>query len=71
MPPEDKSLRILVIVNLPWDSRLGATRVWMELAEQWRAGARGFIFGVNPPYDRETIERLISDVRPRLEQLVL
>ncbi len=37
MPPEDKSLRILVIVNLPWDSRLGASRVWMELAEQWRA----------------------------------
>ena len=32
-----KALRILVIVNLPWDSRLGAPRVWMELAEQWRA----------------------------------
>ena len=30
-------LRILVIVNLPWDERLGASRVWMELAEQWRA----------------------------------
>ncbi|MEO5720559.1 MAG: glycosyltransferase [Chthoniobacterales bacterium] len=30
-------LRILVIVNLPWDSRLGAARVWMELTEQWRA----------------------------------
>ncbi len=37
MPPDDKPLRILVIVNLPWDSRLGASRVWMELAEQWRA----------------------------------
>lgn len=45
--------------------------VAQRLAEQWRAGARGFIFGVQPPYDRETIERLISDVRPRLEQLVL
>lgn len=32
-----KPLRILVIVNLPWDSRLGASRVWIELAEQWRA----------------------------------
>ncbi len=32
-------LRILAIVNLPWDSRLGASRVWIELAEQWtRAG---------------------------------
>jgi len=30
-------LRILVIVNLPWDERLGATRVWMELMEEWRA----------------------------------
>ena len=36
MSPE-KPLRILAIVNLPWDSRLGASRVWMELAEQWRA----------------------------------
>ncbi|MEP6821105.1 MAG: glycosyltransferase family 4 protein [Chthoniobacterales bacterium] len=33
----EKPLRILVVVNLPWDPRLGATRVWMELAEQWRA----------------------------------
>lgn len=33
----DKPLRILMIVNLPWDPRLGASRVWMELADQWRA----------------------------------
>ncbi len=44
--------------------------VAQRLAEQWRAGARGFIFGINPPYDRETIERLIGEVRPRLEELV-
>ena len=31
----DRSLRVLVIVNLPWDPRLGAVRVWFELAEQW------------------------------------
>ncbi|MDP9004043.1 MAG: glycosyltransferase [Verrucomicrobiota bacterium] len=37
MPITHKPLRILVVVNLPWDSRLGATRVLMELAEQWRA----------------------------------
>jgi glycosyltransferase involved in cell wall biosynthesis len=37
MPTTPKPLRILVVVNLPWDSRLGATRVLMELAEQWRA----------------------------------
>jgi len=37
MQTGDKPLRILVMVNLPWDSRLGAVRVYMELAEQWRA----------------------------------
>ncbi|MEO7723243.1 MAG: glycosyltransferase, partial [Chthoniobacterales bacterium] len=32
-------LRILAIVNLPWDSRLGASRVWIELSKEWtRAG---------------------------------
>lgn len=30
-------LRILLMVNLPWDQRLGAVRIYMELAEQWRA----------------------------------
>ncbi len=42
-----------------------------ELAKRWRAGVRGFIFGMNPPYDRETIERMIGEVRPRLEEMVL
>ena len=37
MEPHDNPLRILVVVNLPWDSRLGAVRIYMELAEQWRA----------------------------------
>ena len=32
----DKPLRILLIVNLPWDPRLGAVRVWFELSEQWK-----------------------------------
>lgn len=31
----DRPLHILVVVNLPWDERLGAVRVWFELAEQW------------------------------------
>ncbi|MDQ6861081.1 MAG: glycosyltransferase [Verrucomicrobiota bacterium] len=34
---DKRPLRILAIVNLPWDARLGASRVWMELADQWRA----------------------------------
>ena len=32
-----KPLRILVVISHPWDLRLGAPRVYMELAEQWRA----------------------------------
>jgi glycosyltransferase involved in cell wall biosynthesis len=34
----DKPLRILTIVNLPWNPRLGAVRVWFELSEQWKKG---------------------------------
>jgi glycosyltransferase involved in cell wall biosynthesis len=33
----EESLRILLVINLPWNVRLGAVRVYMELAEQWRA----------------------------------
>lgn len=32
-----RPLRLLSVVNLPWDRKLGAPRVWMELADQWRA----------------------------------
>jgi glycosyltransferase involved in cell wall biosynthesis len=31
----NRPLRILSVVNLPWDPRLGAARVWIELAEEW------------------------------------
>jgi glycosyltransferase involved in cell wall biosynthesis len=34
--PSQRGLRILCVVNLPWDARLGASRVWIELAEEWR-----------------------------------
>jgi len=37
MEPHANPLRILVVVNLPWDSRLGAVRIYMDLAEQWCA----------------------------------
>ena len=49
----------------------GVEQVATELAERWRAGIRGFIFGLNTPYDRETIERMITEVKPRLEEMVL
>ncbi|MDQ2867326.1 MAG: glycosyltransferase [Verrucomicrobiota bacterium] len=34
-------LRILCVVNLGWDARLGAARVWIALSEEW--GAAGHI----------------------------
>lgn len=30
-------LRILLVLNVPWDARLGAARVFMTLADEWRA----------------------------------
>jgi len=41
-----------------------------RLLEYWRAGARGFIFYPLPPFDRETIERIAHDVRPRFLQAI-
>ena len=39
MKSPGRPLRILAIVNLPWDTRLGASRVWIELGKEWtRAG---------------------------------
>ncbi|HZE12398.1 MAG TPA: glycosyltransferase family 4 protein [Chthoniobacterales bacterium] len=32
----EKPLRILSVVNVPWDPRLGAARVWIELTDEWR-----------------------------------
>jgi len=36
-PITPRPLRILLVVNLPWDVRLGAIRVYLELMERWRA----------------------------------
>lgn len=33
----DRPLRILILLNLEWNPRLGAVRVYLELAQQWRA----------------------------------
>ena len=39
-------------------------------ASYWNAGARGFIVDVNAPFDLETITRLGTEVRPRLEAAI-
>ena len=41
-----------------------------RLAEYHKAGARGFLFGMTPPYDTETIERVMTEVKPRFLDLV-
>ena len=39
-------------------------------AELWAAGARGFIMYLKAPFDHETIERIATEVRPRLEKAI-
>jgi glycosyltransferase involved in cell wall biosynthesis len=36
MEQPSKPLRILGVLYLPWDAKLGASRVWMELADEWQ-----------------------------------
>src|SRR5438552_1918433 len=58
------SLRILIIVNLPWDPRLGAVRVWTELAEQWKkAGHIVDKFCLTDAFPKPTRSRGLSALR--------
>ncbi len=57
----EKSLRILGIVNLPWDPRLGAARVWLELSEQWKkAGQKIDKFCLSDAFPKPTRSRALS-----------
>jgi F420-dependent oxidoreductase-like protein len=40
-----------------------------RLLEYHKVGAKGFLFGMSPPYDRETIERTMREVKPRFLEL--
>jgi glycosyltransferase involved in cell wall biosynthesis len=56
-----KQLRILGIVNLPWDPRLGAARVWFELSEQWKkAGHKIDKFCLSDAFPTPTRSRALS-----------
>src|SRR5438552_2222857 len=58
------SLRILIIVNLPWDPRLGAVRVWMELSEQWKkAGHLVDKFCLTDAFPKSTTSRGLFALR--------
>lgn len=41
-----------------------------RIAAYWRAGARGFVLGMGSPFDHETLRRVATEVRPRLEALI-
>jgi glycosyltransferase involved in cell wall biosynthesis len=60
----NKPLRILAIVNLPWDPRLGAARVWIELSEEWRkAGHIVEKFCLTDAFPKPTSSRALSAMR--------
>jgi glycosyltransferase involved in cell wall biosynthesis len=60
-------LRILGIVNLPWDPRLGAARVWFELSEQWKkAGHKIDKFCLSDAFPKPTRSRGLSAWRQAL-----
>jgi glycosyltransferase involved in cell wall biosynthesis len=57
----EKPLRILGIVNLPWDPRLGAARVWFELSEQWtKTGHKIDKFCLSDAFPKPTRSRALS-----------
>ena len=57
----DKPLRILGIVNLPWDPRLGGARVWFELSQQWeKAGHKIDKFCLSDAFPKPTGSRALS-----------
>ena len=63
-PTMEKPLRILVVVNLPWDPRLGAVRVWTELSEQWKkAGQTVEKFCLSDAFPKPTNSRGLSALR--------
>jgi glycosyltransferase involved in cell wall biosynthesis len=60
-------LRILAVVNLPWDARLGASRVWMELAEEWRrAGHTVEKFCLTDAFPQPATSSVVATLRTAL-----
>jgi glycosyltransferase involved in cell wall biosynthesis len=57
----EKPLRLLLVVNLPWDPRLGAARVWFELSEQWtKVGHKVDKFCLSDAFPKPTRSRALS-----------
>ena len=59
-----KSQRILLIVDLAWDARLGAVRVFMALADAWRAaGHQVAKLCLTDAFPRPARSRVVSALR--------
>ena len=64
MPEDCKPLRILGVVNLPLDGRLGAARVWIELAQEWRAAGNIVeIYSLSDAFPEEAAPRAMRAIR--------
>jgi glycosyltransferase involved in cell wall biosynthesis len=62
-----KSLQILVVIDLPWDARLGAVRVFIGLAEAWgEAGHTVSKYCLDDAYPKATSSRFFSACRQLL-----
>ena len=60
----DKPLRILAVMNVPWDPRLGAARVWIELGEEWtKAGHVVEKFCLTDAYPTTTSSSALAALR--------
>ena len=59
-----KPLRILLVVYLPWEARLGAIKVFMELAQAWRAaGHEVDIFSMDQAFNKRTCSAPLNALR--------
>ncbi|MGI9115417.1 MAG: glycosyltransferase family 4 protein [Chthoniobacterales bacterium] len=55
------------MINLPWDARLGATRVWMELTQEWRAAGHSVDhFSLSDAFPRPTRRNTVLSLRQLL-----
>lgn len=64
MKPPGGPLRILAVVSLPWDSHLGAARVWIELAKEWTgAGHTVEKFCLTDAFPDSEVSRVRSALR--------
>ena len=66
-PP--RSLKILLVINLPWDARLGAVRVFMEVADAWkRAGHTVSVFSASEAFPNSVASPALRALRQGLFQ---